>query len=165
MEASGLTIESLYQEEIVLYQDLLDALEKERKSIMDIDVDALWKISEQKSRIARKIEKKQNQILGQLKDMPVQHNTDISALDAEKILNLLPKEIKNRLRNVRIARGTLKEEIRVRLKANKGYVGEYLTVLDEIIGVVADTGEQNPLYNRGRGAENPATHLFLHREV
>ena len=165
MEASGLTIQSLYQEKIVLYQDLLDALEMERKSIIDIDVDALWKISEQKGRIARKIEKKQQQILEQLEDLPVQYGMDISSLDAQKILDLLPKEIKVRLRKVRVTLGTLEKEIRVRLKENKGYVGEYLTVLDEIIGVVTDTGKQNPVYNRGRRAGKPATHLFLHREV
>jgi len=165
MEVSGLTIESLYQEKIVLYQDLLDALEMERKSIIDIDVDALWKISEQKGRIARKIEKKQQQILEQLEGMPVEDGMDISSLDAQKILDLLPKEIKERLRKVRVTLGTLKEEIRVRLKENKGYVGEYLTVLDEIIGVVTDTGKRNPVYSRGRRAGKPATHLFLHREV
>jgi hypothetical protein len=165
MEESGLTIESLYQEKIVLYQDLLDALEMERKSIIDIDVDALWKVSEKKSRIARKIEKKQRQILVQLEGIPVEHGMDISSLDAQKILYLLPREIKERLRKVRVTLGTLKEEIRVRLKQNKGYVGEYLTVLDEIIGVVTDTGKQNPVYNRGLRAGNPATRLFLHREV
>ena len=42
MKGSGLAIETLYQEELNLYQNLLDALEMERKSIMDIDVDALW---------------------------------------------------------------------------------------------------------------------------
>lgn len=165
MEVSGLTIESLYQEKIVLYQDLLDALEMERKSIIDIDVDALWKVSEQKSRIARKIEKKQQQILVQLKDLPVRNGMDISSIDAQKIPDLLPNEIKERLNKVKVTLGTLKKEIQVRLKENKGYVGEYLTVLDEIIGVVTDTGKQNPVYNRGRRAGNPATHLLLHREV
>ena len=165
MEVSGLTIESLYQEKIVLYQDLLDALEMERKSIINIDVDALWKVSEQKSRIARKIEKKQQQILVQLEDLPVRYGMDISSIDAQKILDLLPNEIKERLKKVKVTLGTLKKETQVRLKENKGYVGEYLTVLDEIIGVVADTGKQNPVYNRGRRAGNPATHRFLHREV
>jgi len=165
MKVSGLTIESLYQEEIALYQDLLDALEMERKSIIDIDVDALWKVSEQKSRIARKIEKKQQQILLQFKDLPVRYEMDISSLDAQKILDLLPREIKERLQRVRVTLGTLKKEIQVRLKENKGYVGEYLTALDEIIGVVTDTGKRNPVYNRGRRAGNSATHLLLHREV
>ena len=165
MEVSGLTIESLYQEKIVLYQDLLDALEMERKSIIDIDVDALWKVSEQKSRIARKIEKKQQQILVQLEDLPVRNGMDISSIDAQKILDLLPNEIKERLNKVKVTLGTLKKEIQVRLKENKGYVGEYLTVLDEIIGVVTDTGKRNPVYNRGRRAGNSATRLFLHREV
>lgn len=165
MEVSGLTIESLYQEKIVLYQDLLDALEMERKSIIDIDVDALWKVSEKKSRIARKIEKKQQQILEQLEGMPVEHGMDNSSLDGQKILDLLPREIKERLRKVRVTLGTLKEETRVRLKQNKGYVGEYLTVLDEIIGVVTGTGKRNPVYNRDRRAGNSATHLLLHREV
>jgi hypothetical protein len=165
MEVSGLTIESLYQEKIILYQDLLDALETERKSIINIDVDALWKVSEKKSRIARKIEKKQQQILVQLEGLPVRYGMDISSIDAQKILDLLPNEIKERLKKVKVTLGTLKKEIQVRLKENKGYVGEYLTVLDEIIGVVVDTGKQNPVYNRGRRAGNPATHLFLHREV
>ena len=165
MEVSGLTIESLYQEKIVLYQDLLDALEMERKSIIDIDVDALWKVSEQKSRIARRIEKKQQQILVQLEDLSVRYGMDISPIDAQKIPDLLPREIKDRLKKVKVTLGTLKKEIQVRLKANKGYVGEYLTVLNEIIDVVVDTGKRNPVYNRGRRAGNPATHLLLHREV
>jgi flagellar FlgN protein len=165
MKASGLTIESLYQEKIVLYQDLIDALETERKSIIDIDVDALWKISDQKSRIARKIEKKQQQILAHLEALPVQYGADISPFDTQRILDLLPEEIKGRLKKVSVLLRTLKEEIRARLKENRGFVGEYLGILDEIIGVVAGAGKQNPVYNRGRRAGNPATRLFLHREV
>ena len=56
MKAFGLTIETLFHEKILLYGDLLDVLEQEKKSITEIDIEGLWEISEKKQQIASKIE-------------------------------------------------------------------------------------------------------------
>ena len=56
MKAFGLTIETLFHEKILLYGELLDVLEQEKKSITEIDIESLWEISEKKQQIALRIE-------------------------------------------------------------------------------------------------------------
>ena len=74
-------------------------------------------------------------------------------------------EVKERLHKACVTLMSLKSEIRVRLEENKRYVGEYLSILDEMIDLVTHTGYSKPVYDRCRYPAKPSTPLFLHREV
>ena len=165
MEASGLTMESLYHEKILLYQELLDALDRERKTIIDINVDALWKISEQKNKIARKIREIHHRMLGLSDDLSISHDMTADSFDASKFFNLMPRPVKEKLHKVHLTLLSLKNEIKARLGENRRYVEEYLTVFDELIGIITQAGLHKPVYDRSRYPAKSSTHLFLNREA
>ena len=165
MKIPGSTIETLYHKKILLYQDLLDVLNQEKESIKEIDVDILWKISDEKQKITSKIECVRQKILDELTKISIPHGMDISTFQTAKILSLLPNKITERLRKAHVTLVSLKTEVQVRLDENKHFVGEYLAVLDELIGIITDAGDSKPIYGKSRYPEKMTTNLFLHREV
>jgi len=165
MEALGATMESLYHEKILLYQELLDALDQERKTIIDIDVDALWKISEQKNKIARKIEQIYQRMLKLLDELSIAYHPASVSFDSSKVFSLMPTPVKERLHKAHVTLVTLKNEAGVRLSENRRYVEAYLTVFDELIGIITQAGLQKPVYDRSRYPAKSSTHLFLNREA
>ena len=165
MKIQGSKIEKIFHKKILLYQDLLDVLNQERDSIKDIDVDTLWKISDEKREITSKIEVLRQEIFDELTRLSIPHGMDISTFKTAEILSLLPNDIVERLRKAHLALVSLKAEVQMRLGENKRFVGEYLSVLDELIGIITDAGEPKPTYGKSRCPEKLTTHLFLHREV
>jgi len=53
----------------------------------------------------------------------------------------------------------------VLLSENKRFVGEYLNVLDELIGVITDSGNPGEIYGKDRCSGRLSSQLLLHREV
>ncbi|MBW1698327.1 MAG: flagellar export chaperone FlgN [Deltaproteobacteria bacterium] len=165
MKRNGSTIETLFHEKILLYRDLLETLKQEKESIFKIDVDALWRISDKKQRIASEIEGVRRKILDQLAKASIPHGMDVTTFQVGKILSVLPDTLSQRLRKAHVTLVSLKNEVQNRLEENKGYVGEYLSVLDELIGIITDAGTPKPVYGKNRCPEALTTNLFLHKEV
>ena len=162
---TGHRIEALFHEKIHLYRDLLDVLKQEAESITAINVDALWKISDKKHRIASKIEDVRRMILDQLTKASIPHDMDTTTFQTVKILSLLPKEIGEPLGKAQVTLVSLKKDIQSRLVENKRFVGEYLAVLDELIGIITDAGNPEPIYGKRQRPEKSTTNLFFRREV
>jgi len=165
MKAFGLTIETLFHEKIMLYRDLLDVLEQEKKSITEIDIEGLWGISEKKQQIASRIENIRKMIIHTLKDASPSLDMDEDQFDISRILSVVPSEIAERLKKVQVTLVSLKNNIQVLLSENKRFVGEYLNVLDELIGVITDSGSPGEIYGKDRCSGKLNSHLLLHREV
>ena len=169
MEAFGLTIKTLFHEKIMLYRDLLDVLELEKKSITEIDIESLWEISNRKQQIASKIETIRNKILHSLKDAPASfdmHENDLNdPYDISKILSVVPSEIAQGLKQAHLTLISLKNDVQVFLSENKRFVGEYLSVLDELIGIITDSGNPGEVYGKDRYSGKLNANLILHREV
>jgi len=159
------TIDDLFHEKIMLYRDLLDALSQEREIIKQIDVDALWKVSEQKQKIASKIAGVRLKILDGLTEASLPHGMEPETFQAGKILSLLPKDVSDRIQNVNVTLASLKSEVYSMAEENKGLVGDYLAVLDELIGVITDTGSSTSVYDKSRSPERTAANMILHREA
>ena len=165
MNAYGSSIERLFHEKILLYQDLLDVLEQEKKAIMDIDLDALWKISDKKQKTALKLEAVRSNILDTLTRASISHDMDAASFQPSKILPLLPEKTAERLQKVNVTLVALKNDIQGLLTENKRFVGEYLGVLDELIGIITNVEHSKPVYGKNTHPQNMATNVFLHREV
>ena len=168
MEVSGSTIESfesLYHEKILLYRELQNTLDQERESIINIDVDELWKISEWKNKTAQKIADVSRRMLILLDDLSISHEMDATSFDVSRVFYLMSNPIKEKLHKAHLTLVSLKSEIRVRLEENKRYVAEYLSIFDEMIDLVTHAGHSKPVYDRCRYPAKPSTPLFLHREV
>ncbi len=165
MKAFGLTIETLFHEKILLYRDLLDVLEQEKKSITEIDIEGLWEISEKKQQIASKIEDIRKKIIHTLKDASPSPDVEEDQFEMSQILSVVPSEIAERLKKVHVTLVSLKNNIQVLLSENKRFVGEYLNVLDELIGIITDSGSPGEIYGKDRCSGRLNSQLLLHREV
>ncbi|MCG8529313.1 MAG: flagellar protein FlgN, partial [Desulfovibrionales bacterium] len=55
MEDRVQVIEGMIRQKLELYRQLNTIMEKERDYIVDMDVDSLWKSSEEKKKISRRI--------------------------------------------------------------------------------------------------------------
>ena len=165
MKAFGSTIETLFQEKILLYGELLEVLEQEKLSITEIDIEGLWGISEKKQKIASKIEDIRQKIIQTLKDVSPFPDVDDDQFSISQILPMVPSEMAERLKKTHLTMVSLKNNIRALLSHNKRFVGEYLSVLDELIGIITDSGSSGEIYGRDRCSGKLNPRLLLHREV
>ena len=165
MKMPEVKIETLFHDKILLYNDLLEVLDWEKKSILNLDVDALWKISDQKKKLSIKIEAVRQSILNVLTDASIPHDMDLVSFQTSKVLGMMPEPIRERLGKAHVTLVSLKNEIRGRLEENKRFVGEYLDVLDELIGIITGNGSTGPIYGRRPHPEKFNTNLLLHKAV
>ena len=160
------TIEELFHEKILLYRDLIECLEQEKRSIVETDVDSLWRVSDKKQAIAVKIEDVRKRILESLDNAGIDHTMEISTFNSSNVVSLLPEENAKQIRMVDVTLIRLKEEIKGMVKANKSFVEEYLSVLDELIGIITNTDQSGQVYDSNQYYEGQGkTNLFLHKEV
>jgi flagellar biosynthesis/type III secretory pathway chaperone len=166
MESSANSISTLLNDKILLYQDLIEVLHQEKKTIRETDVDALWHFTQKKQTIAKKIEDLRGQILSVLDTLNVNHGMDLPSFKMEKVMASLPQEIKTRVKQQQITLSGLKFQVRELARGNKAFVEEYLNVLDEMITIIANAGNQDTGYNRSRASKGAVkANLLLHKEV
>ncbi len=125
------------EKRISLLQDLVGCLDKERESLLEINVTELWAVMEEKQAILEAIE-------------------ELPAVPAEK--SSTPPSIRSEINR-------LKEEIRNRARENTEFTRSSLAVFDEIISRITGTGKDDQTY-RPPGEEHRAQRSPLyHREV
>jgi len=120
--------EAHYRRQIVLCEKLLDCVVRERETLIDLDVDRLWSITEEKQRILRSIEELQAQMEGH------------GSRDSEGVSSLAGRRVAGKL-SIRLER--LKQDIRKRVAENAEFVSEALGFFDELVSLLA-IGAQGP---------------------
>lgn len=141
-------IESLFREKIRIYAELLELLGRERKSVIEKDVDALWQFASRKKAAAKEIETMRYRILEQLDTASVSHGMTLRSFDPAKVVSLLRPDRKSPLRRLAGELRLLKRQVRDSSKANNQYVNEYLSILKDIIGLLADSARPKRAYGR-----------------
>jgi len=166
METKIQTLEELFYKQIMLYQELIECLEDERGFLVETDMDALWEISDRKQSIVPRIEAIQEKMLSTLSEASVDHQMDGPSFSLTTVLSLIPHGYRERFRKPYLSLVKLKAETRQRSQENKRFVEKSLDFLDELIGILANSGGSNNTYTNGRGSSNrsQATRL-LHKEV
>ncbi|MBF0118067.1 MAG: flagellar export chaperone FlgN [Desulfobacterales bacterium] len=144
MEEDTAKLETLFQDKILLYRDLLEVLKEEKNCLIDANVDLLWQISSKKQSLISKIEAVK-----------------------QEIMNYVPEvELSGRLSIFNIALINIKNEVHNLAKANKSFVEDYLSFLDEIIGAITNVSNIKPNYNnRKYMTQKKQTNMLLHMEV
>lgn len=166
MESSANPVSTLINEKILLYQDLVEVLQQEKKTIRETDVDALWDFTQKKQTIARKIEDLRGKILSFLDMLEITHGMDAASFKMEKVMALLPREMETSVKQQQFTLSGLKFQVRELARGNKAFVEEYLNVLDEMITIIANAGNQETGYTRSRASEGAGkANLLLHKEV
>jgi flagellar biosynthesis/type III secretory pathway chaperone len=165
METPLNTLEDLFHEKIMLYQELVECLKQERALLIKTDMDALWEISAKKQSLVSEIEGVRRKILDTLPPCSIDHTMDVSTFSPATVLSVVSHEQRAQLRKAYLALVNLKAETRQRSLENKTLVEQSLEFLDELIGIIANT-DGKPVYgNGGSLARGGHANLFLSREV
>ena len=167
MEKFTADIENALNEKLALYRQMNDLLRLEREYIIAMDVDALWKTAEQKKQMTDQIltlrQSIQN-LLGQafgldgLGDQP--HSI-------AHLIRTLPmaRQAKARMRQIKLAIDTEKQEVGQLGRDNQKYVREYLAVIDDVMSVVVDSGKQPRYGQSGSVSSERASSRLIHAQV
>ena len=153
-------LEDLFQRKIMLYDDLLRCLEKERESLVTINMDALWTISREKEEICSKIESIRQEIVSVV-DMDGQD----SSLALSRILGLVPEEKAGTFQSFFLTLVKLKNEIELLRKANMAFINDSLLFLDEMISIITGGNKSKKVYDERSHLGKSGINCFLSREV
>jgi flagellar biosynthesis/type III secretory pathway chaperone len=150
---------SLFHKKIILSNDLLHCLKKERESLINIDLDSLWSISKEKEDICSKIESIREEIVSALDP-----RIDQRFLTSHQILELLPEEHKASFRKLFQTLHKLKGEIEVIRKENMIFIDDSLQFLDEMMSILTKTTSKI-LYNDKCHLSRSGANVLLSREA
>jgi len=166
METVLNNLENLFHEKIMLYQELVESLERERTLLMATDMDGLWSISEKKQDLVLRIEMVRRRILETLAEASIDYDMDQSTFSLSNVVALTPHSGRNRLRKAYLSIVNLKNETKQKSIENKKLVEQSLDFLDELISIIASTDTRKTGYNKrgGLNSGGPAN-LLLSREV
>lgn len=153
-------LEDLFQRKIILYDDLLHCLEKERESLVTINMDTLWTISKEKEEICSKIEGIRQEIVSVV-DMDGQD----SSLPLNRILRLVPEEKAGTFQSFFLTLFKLKNEIELLRKANMVFTDDSLRFLDEMISIITGGNKSKMVYDERSHLGKSGINCFLSREV
>ncbi len=166
MSISADGLEKLFQEKIMLYHDMASCLKNEQTSLMETDVDALWKYSEKKQALVNQIEDTRAQALAILAEAGIDHRMDRTSFSVSKILNLIPPDIGKKVKKFEIPLVIGKKSVQSLVSQNKAYVDEYLQVIDDLMETLTSVHKSQTGYDKNRYPEsNNKTSLLLHWEV
>ncbi|MBW2338783.1 MAG: flagellar export chaperone FlgN [Deltaproteobacteria bacterium] len=153
-------LEGLFHKKIILSNDLLHCLKKERESLINIDLDSLWSISKEKEEICSKIESIREDIVSTL-DSKIDHGF----LDSHQILELLPEEHKAAFQKLFQTLLRLKGEIEVIRKENMIFIDDSLQFLDEMMSILTGKTKSKILYDEKCHWSRSGANVLLSREA
>ncbi len=151
MEKFAYKIEEMLEKKHRFYSELSEVLQKEKTHIADMDIDSLWKSAAEKKEIASKIETVRADILRLLETRSVVPDMDVHTFSLSWVFKILPvlPAVRSRLRKVKTAIDTVKNEVSELAVENEKYVKEYLAVIDDIFSTVTDKVREDQYNNSG----------------
>jgi len=156
-------LENLFQKKLSLYKILKEVFEQERKYIVDMDVDSLWKITDRKKQLASEIERIREEILSLLEEKKVPLNKGENGFSLLQSINSLPfsVKIKSDLKKVKVQLDITKEELAVLALENKRYINEYLSVINGIFATITESENSESYTKTGMASKgNNKKHLI-----
>lgn len=160
-------IEKKCHEKLMIYHDLLSIFRKEKKSIVNGDVTALWRFSSKKHDKARAIEAIRVDIINILNSAEIKNNITQENFKLEAVVNLFSGRALKDLTECLSAVKRVKKQIQTAGKANLLFIEEYLATIDDLVNIVTGATSNKPLYNKERSFSNhrDSETVLLRREV
>jgi flagellar biosynthesis/type III secretory pathway chaperone len=153
-------LENLIYEKIILYNDLLRCLEKERETLIKIDMDDLWEISKEKEEICSRISVVREEIISTL-DLEM----DLEDYRPSRILEFIPRTGRARFQQSYVRLFDLKSEIEAIRKENMILINDSLQFLDEMMSVITGNDKSKMIYKDDGHIRKSANQVLLSREV
>jgi hypothetical protein len=155
------SLEKLFYRKIMLYNDLLHYFKKERESLMNIDLDELWRISKEKEDICSEIKSTRQEILSTIADPKI----DKTSFRLRQMLDLIPKENRAKFQELYRTLINLKSEVDVLRKENMAFIDDSLQFLDEMISIITSERESETMYNDKCHLSKSGAPMLLSREA
>jgi hypothetical protein len=155
------SLEKLFYRKIMLYNDLLHYFRKERESLMNIDLDELWRISKEKEDICSEIKSTRQEILSTIADPKI----DKTSFRLRQMLDLIPKENRAKFQELYRTLINLKSEVDVLRKENMAFIDDSLQFLDEMISIITSERESETMYNDKCHLSKSGAPMLLSREA
>ncbi len=143
-------IEIKCHEKLMIYHDILSIIRKERKSIVNTDVTALWRFSSEKQAKADGIEKIRAEIIEILNASDILHDMTVNSFDLEKVVGLFFGADGRALMDQLITVNRLKTQIQIVGNANRLFIEESLETIGEMVNVVTGNTVKSDIYNQSR---------------
>ncbi len=153
-------LENLIYEKIILYNDLLLCLEKERETLIKIDMDDLWEISKEKEEICSKVSAIRQEIISTLG-----LEMDPKDYRPSRILEFIPRTDRARFQQSYVRLFDLKSEIEAIRKENMILINDSLQFLDEMVSVITGNDQSKMIYKDDGHIRKSANQMLLSREV
>ena len=153
-------LEKMFYEKIILYNDLLHCLKKERATLITIDLDDLWLISQEKEEICDRLSTLRREIISTL-------NPEMDPKDYRpiRILSLIPKASKAKFQQSYMMLIDLKMEIEALRKENMVLIDDSLQFLDEMVAVITGDNPIRVIYKSDGHIRKSGNPMLLSREV
>jgi len=153
-------LEGLFYKKIMLYNDLLHCFKKERESLINIDVDNLWRISREKEQICSKIKSVRQEIIS-----AINPGIDQKSFIPKQILELIPGKNRTKFQELYLTLTRLKGEIEALRKENMIFIDDSLQFLDEMISIITGETKSKIMYNDKCHLSRSDTNILLSREA
>jgi len=153
-------LEELFYKKIILYNDLRDCLNRERAHLINMDLNLLWILSEEKEEICTKIKSVRQDINSAINRGPKEKTPPL-----DHILAGIPNEKRDNFINLFHTVTNLKNEIEILRKENVKHVDHSLQFIDEMITVITGETRDRNIYNGKSRLSKSGKNFFLRREV
>lgn len=161
MEAFNVdSIEKLFYKKIMLYNDLLHCFEEERKFLISIDLNQLWRLSKEKDEICSHIKSIRREM-----SVAVNLETEQDAFNLNLVMDLIPGKYRDKFKKLYLRILKLKGEIEILRRQNILYIDDSLEFLDEMISIITGETESGYIYNDRCHFNESGSRSFLTREV
>lgn len=168
MEKFAYMIEQLFQEKLSVYKKLKKVFELEKKYIVDMDVDSLWKMTDMKKQLTSEIEQIRERILESFEKNDLSLNMDYKTnFSLSRVIDSLPVPAKRKsnLKKLRIQLDIVKEELAGLTSENKRYANEYLAVIKGIFTTITGSRNREQYTSKGVVLKDKSPRHLLSAEV
>lgn len=165
MDTSKIPVAPLFQEKLMLYQELAAILRAEKQWIVNADVDELWRVSDAKRAIASKIDVVRTRILAMLTEAGIEHKMIPETFQNSVVISLLPAASRKELAGTLLSLGIVREEVKNRSLDNKRYIESYLSMLDDLMSVITGREATPPAYDYHQKMAETNGPMLFHQEV
>ena len=154
------SLERLFCDKIIIYNDLLDCFYKERDFLINLNLDELWQLSREKETLCEKIASIRREIIACMKP-----GLTLGPFNLNEIMAFVPGEFKPRLQKLYLRLIKIKNEIDALRKENMVFINDSLQFLDEMITAITGGFGARVQYNERCRINKSVSQVLLSREV
>lgn len=162
MEKFADKVETFLDHQLELYGALETVFEQEKRQIVDMDIDGLWKTVAAKKEIFRELNEMNRDMVSLMTTTGWHPPKDKKNLNLTDLIGKLPvsRKVKMHLKQIKMAVEQCREKVFAAALANKQYVQDSLVVINDIFTQARQVNNQRNYNYSGQFQENNATRLI-----